>query len=164
MVPTVDLTAPGWAHGPAAGEPPGLRARLTGMRTLSVLVLTLGLTLLAGCGDTPPPAADSGSGAAPESASPSPTRADPLPLPDDPTAPTGKPGSTTTVVGVVAAGVEAGCLVLETGSETLLLLDVRAQDAPEGARLRVTGSREPDLMTTCQQGTPFRVVRAVPAD
>ncbi len=158
----MDLSARPQADRPP-GEPPGGRARPTDMRTLSVLVLALGLTLLAsGCGDTPTGSDRSGSGAAPESASPSPTRADPLPLPDETPAPTGKPGSTTTVVGVVAAGVEAGCLVLETGTETLLLLDVGPEDAPEGARLRVTGTRAPDVLTTCQQGTPFRVVRAAP--
>ena len=75
----------------------------------------------------------------------------------------GKGAHTTTVTGVVAAGVEAGCLLLETGSETLLLLGVRREDARPGTRIRVTGTRNPGLMTTCQQGVPFQVQQVRPA-
>jgi hypothetical protein len=32
-----------------------------------------------------------------------------------------------------------------------------------GARVTVTGHSQPDLMTTCQQGTPFVVDTAKPA-
>lgn len=83
------------------------------------------------------------------------------PLSDPPLA--GAARGSETLTGVVVAGVEAGCLLLETGSATLLLVGAPADVARVGARIRVTGAREPGLMTTCQQGVPFRVREVRPA-
>ncbi len=135
------------------------------MRTVSIVVL-LGLAMGAvSCGDEPPRGADGRAGSASStqpSTQPS-TTEDPLSDPT-PTSP-GKPARhTTTVTGVVAAGVEAGCLLLETGSETLLLVGARPEDALPGSRIRVTGSKNPGLMTTCQQGIPFQVEQIRPVD
>lgn len=58
-----------------------------------------------------------------------------------------------TLTGTVEAGVEAGCLLLGG----YLLLDGDRSLVRAGARLTVTGWPEPEVMTTCQQGTPFRV-------
>ena len=83
------------------------------------------------------------------SATPAPTEIEDLPVPT----PTGKP---VTVTGTVAAGVEAGCLVLTSGGTTYLLLGSHDQLAP-GARVTVEGTLAEDVMTTCQQGTPLQV-------
>ena len=135
------------------------------MRTVPIVVL-LSLALGAvSCGDEPTRAEDGRSGSS-SSTQPAPqpsTTEDPLSDPT-PTFPGKRARHTTTVTGVVAAGVEAGCLLLETGSETLLLVGVRPEDAPPGSRIRVTGSRNPGLMTTCQQGVPFQVEQVRPAD
>ena len=126
----------------------------------TLLIVALGLALSAvSCGEQPTRAEEPTGTASP--AQP-PTTEDPL---SDPTpAPTGKRPATTTVTGVVAAGVESGCLLLETGGESLLLVGVRPADAPVGARLRVTGIKDPLLATTCQQGVPFRVQQVSPLD
>jgi hypothetical protein len=59
-----------------------------------------------------------------------------------------------TLTGIVAAGVESQCLLL---GEYLLVGGDRAV-LRAGARVAVTGRVVPDLMTTCQQGTPFVVI------
>jgi len=60
---------------------------------------------------------------------------------------------TTTLTGTVQAGVEANCLLLAGH----LLLDGPPDVLTPGARVTVTGEVRADLMTTCQQGTPFLV-------
>lgn len=72
----------------------------------------------------------------------------------------GPGGVVITVVGVVTEGVENGCKILATGSGSGYLLLGGGADTPYGARVRVTGEVRPDIMTTCQQGTPL-VVRSV---
>jgi hypothetical protein len=64
-----------------------------------------------------------------------------------------------TLTGTVTAGVEHGCLLL---GEFLLIGGNRAV-VRAGARVTVTGRVVPDLVTTCQQGTPFVVASARPA-
>jgi hypothetical protein len=64
-----------------------------------------------------------------------------------------------TLTGTVEAGVERGCLLLDGylllgGDRTLIVA---------GARVTVTGRPEPGTLTTCQQGTPFRVETTEPA-
>jgi len=122
----------------------------------TVIVLLLGLScaaMVSGCGDD---AARDPAGS--PSASPPADDQPEDPLTDPPlTGKPGKQGGTVTVVGVVSDGVEANCLVLDTGTETLQLLGVRPGDLPATGRVVVTGVRQPDLVTTCQQGTPFRV-------
>lgn len=85
----------------------------------------------------------------------SPTR----PRPTGPRASSPKPGGPTTLSGTVRAGVEPGCLLLDD----YLLVGGPREVIRAGARVTVTGQVRADLMTTCQQGTPFMVQRATPA-
>lgn len=69
-------------------------------------------------------------------------------------------GGVKLVTGTVSAGVEPGCLLLDTGAERWVLLttDARQRSAARpGTRVTVTGTARPDLVTTCQQGTPLQV-------
>lgn len=66
-----------------------------------------------------------------------------------------------TVRGTVSAGVEAGCLILDTGTTQYLLLGADPTIAVAGAQIEVTGRAEPGGMTTCQQGTPFHVEKTL---
>jgi hypothetical protein len=75
--------------------------------------------------------------------------------------PTGKPGRTLELRGVVEPGVEAGCRLLTSGGTTYLLV---GGAVTEGERVVVTGTVERDLVTTCQQGVPFRVTAVAPGD
>ena len=68
--------------------------------------------------------------------------------------PRGKPGTELTLTGTVTPGVEAGCHLLTSGGTTYLLV---GGDITDGQRVVVTGSVQADLMTTCQEGVPFRV-------
>ena len=141
-------------------------------RSLTTLVLCWGL-LLPGCGtalEEPPsarrtPPAGSPTGSPTSTSSPTPTSS-PTSTPEDPLSdltPTGKPRGLATVTGVLADGVEHGCLLLETGEETLLLLGVAPSQARPGARVTVAGTRSPGLATRCQQGIPFVVRDLRPA-
>ncbi len=68
-----------------------------------------------------------------------------------------------TLRGEVMAGVEAGCLVMATDRGQYLLLGGDPQVVRVGARVVVEGTPQPGQPTTCQQGTPFRVHTATPA-
>jgi hypothetical protein len=59
----------------------------------------------------------------------------------------------------VSTGVEPGCVLLDTGSTRYLLLGADPAIAVAGAQVEVTGRPDPGGMTTCQQGTPFTVVK-----
>lgn len=75
--------------------------------------------------------------------------------------PTGKPGTTFALRGVVKEGVEAGCLLLD---EYLLVMS-RPNEfdlVKPGARVEVTGYVDRSVSSFCQQGTPFVVTAAVP--
>ena len=78
-----------------------------------------------------------------------------LPLPTPPVA-----GQTETLTGVVSAGVEAGCRVLQTDRGVFVL--VGTVTVPEGQPVSVRGVRRDDLMTTCQQGPAFEVQTVLP--
>lgn len=62
-----------------------------------------------------------------------------------------------TVSGVVVAGVEPGCLLLNAAGRSYLLIGGDRSRISVGATVTVRGAVEPDLMSTCQQGTPLRV-------
>ncbi|MBX6357008.1 MAG: hypothetical protein IRZ05_14290 [Micromonosporaceae bacterium] len=71
-----------------------------------------------------------------------------------------------TITGRVFEGVEAGCLLLDTGAGDYLLVVPRHLDRSAvraGARLVVRGRVEPGLVSYCQQGTPFLVSEIRPA-
>ncbi len=143
---------------------------------LVVLTTLLLLPLLAACGD--------GGGVGPAAADPSttgPTSGPPTDLPTDlptdpatgptpglpddrlPPDPSGKPRADRTLTGVLAAGVEAGCLLLQEGGRSWLLLGPDVAGARPGSRVVVVGTPSPGTLTTCQQSTPFVVTRLDPA-
>lgn len=79
----------------------------------------------------------------------------------DPPSPTTKyPPGEQTMTGRVEAGVEPGCLIMKTPTETYLLLGGDRQVVQPGAWITVRGKPNPGLMTTCQQGVPFEVSEA----
>ena len=77
-----------------------------------------------------------------------------LPKPVDP-----KTGLRLTLTGTVTEGVESGCLLLAG----YLLINGPADIVRAGAKVRVTGTVRTDLVSTCQQGTPFMVTSAAKA-
>jgi hypothetical protein len=96
------------------------------------------------------------------SASASAKPGDPLPIPNRSggvhPGPTGIPIGTpkpVTVDGIIESGVEPGCKVLTAGSTEYLILG--GADVPMGVPVRVEGTLQPGVLSTCQQGTPLRV-------
>lgn len=73
--------------------------------------------------------------------------------------PSASPGSQT-ISGTITAGVEAHCLLLQDGGGSHLLVfrdpALRAQ-AKVGAKVTLSGTPQPRMMSTCQQGIPFIV-------
>ncbi|WP_433080126.1 hypothetical protein ACQP1P_42145 [Dactylosporangium sp. CA-052675] len=118
------------------------------------LIVAGGLALggLAGCGSTSEPVT-----------APPPSIVPPAPSSDVPSArPSLTLGSAQPLVsvrGTVKDGVEPGCVLLTTDKETYLLLGGDRESMKSGKTLTVYGTPEPTMMTTCQQGTPFRVSR-----
>ncbi|WP_433390027.1 hypothetical protein [Micromonospora sp. KLBMP9576] len=146
------------------------------MRTLRLAVSALAVCVaLSACGgqegaggDTPTPTP---TGAQPVTSPPSPDPSIP-PTPTDPADPTGPvlppppkspgapsaspPAGGTTLTGTVTAGVEPNCLLLDN----YLLVGGPRDVLTPGAKVTVTGRVQRDLLTTCQQGTPFLVETA----
>jgi hypothetical protein len=121
---------------------------------LGPAALLLAALLLAACAD---PGRDDG-GAARE---PGP----PATLPDTPPTTTPDPPSgELTVTGTVSEGVEPGCLLLDAdqGNRYLLVGGLRDELRP-GARVRVTGRVDRQLLSVCQQGEPLVVASVEPA-
>jgi hypothetical protein len=76
------------------------------------------------------------------------------------------PPAELTISGQVFEGVEAGCLLLDTGAGEYLLVipqHVEGSAVRAGARLTVRGRVEAGLVSYCQQGTPFLVSEILPA-
>lgn len=122
------------------------------MRGFTVLLCLL----LAACGAQQPQGPGPSSTAPTTSETPAPLPPSSTPLPTTPSRAL-EPGMT--VRGTVTAGVEAGCLILDTGTTQYLLLGADPAIAVAGAEVEVTGRAEPGAMTTCQQGTPFQVTK-----
>jgi hypothetical protein len=116
--------------------------------------LLLAGLLAAGCAD--PGSDDSGAG---QGATPVPTT---LPGNATTTAPP-PPAGEVTVTGVVAEGVEAGCLLLDGGGQRYLLVGGDRAELRAGARVTVTGRVDRGLLSTCQQGEPLVVSRIEPS-
>ena len=70
------------------------------------------------------------------------------------------PGRTLTLTGIPEPAVEAGGLLLDG----YLLVGGPRELLGSSRRVRVTGRVQPDLMTIWQQGTPFVVESAEPAE
>ncbi|MEV4515074.1 hypothetical protein AB0K00_39710 [Dactylosporangium sp. NPDC049525] len=120
------------------------------MALRSVLLVAVVASALGGCA-----AASDETPAAPPSFSAVPSLAPSLaPRPSAPAAaPTGM-----TISGEVVEGVETGCLLLKTTGPLYLLIGGDRTALQVGKRVTVVGTPQPDLMSTCQQGTPFQVV------
>lgn len=82
--------------------------------------------------------------------------------PEDLTVPPTRTGkhSTVRVRGTVSDGVEAGCRLL-TSKGVVYLLIWRGGTLVTGQEVEVEGTVQPDLITTCQQGTPLVVERVL---
>jgi hypothetical protein len=76
-----------------------------------------------------------------------------------------QPSGEVTLKGAVQAGVEGGCVVLKTSDKLYLLVggDRDQLQKSIGTNVSVTGQVVVGMMTTCQQGTPFRVTHIQPA-
>ena len=135
-------------------------------RVLAPFVAAAALAaLLAGCASgnagAGPPAGAEPSGTVGVTPPSSPTES-PMPSPSySPKYPPPPPGEVT-VTGIVEAGVERGCVILRAG---LTIYQLVGQDPAivEGAKVTVRGRPDPDLVTTCQQGTPLHVIEVTPA-
>ncbi|GAA2352296.1 hypothetical protein GCM10010170_042930 [Dactylosporangium salmoneum] len=66
------------------------------------------------------------------------------------------------VRGTLKDGVEPGCVLLATDAKTYLLIGGDRAAMKSGQQVTVYGTPQPDLMTTCQQGTPFKVTKIEP--
>lgn len=128
-------------------------------------VLVLGTT--AACGGTSDGAGDSADapqpGGSTSAESPSATPSADLPTVEPPGSkpavppPPGQGEAPQTVRGVVAEGVEAGCLVLNTDSGPYVLIGGDRRLLQPGRTVEVVGVPDPSMVTTCQQGTPMKV-------
>ena len=84
--------------------------------------------------------------------------------------PSGKPGQIPPmrdpieVTGLVEAGVENGCVILRTETETYQLMGSMDPLIQPGARLTILGRPQTDIATTCQQGTPLQVLEVRAAE
>jgi hypothetical protein len=61
-----------------------------------------------------------------------------------------------TLTGTIETGVE-GCTVLRTGANAFELLDL-PHPLPVGSTVTLRGREAPEVRTTCQAGTPLRVL------
>ncbi|MFC3895653.1 hypothetical protein ACFOWZ_29610 [Lentzea rhizosphaerae] len=118
-----------------------------------LLCLTLVTTLAACAGQVPPPQLPASSTPTSDTSTPS------IPSPTLLSTSPSRALDVMTVRGTVSTGVEPGCVLLDTGSTQYLLLGADPAIAVAGAQVEVTGKPDPGAMTTCQQGTPFTVVK-----
>jgi hypothetical protein len=134
-------------------------------RALSALVVAGAAVLLTACGNVTaqPGSADRPTAGAASSTPAGSPSADPVPVrssaggtvrPGPSGIPVGSPKAVT-IDGVIEAGVEPGCSVLVAGNMTYLVLG--GDDVPMGVPVRVEGTLQPGVLSTCQQGTPLRV-------
>ncbi len=148
-VTPVAVAATGWNRG-------RLRHVAPCVPTIVVAVVAACLAL-AGCGaagsDAPTVHPGPGTVTGPSSSGPS----EDLPVPPGRTS--GKQGGgRLTLTGTASPGVEHGCLLLQG----YLLVGGPRDLLASGRPVTVTGRVQPDLVTTCQQGTPLLVESAEP--
>ncbi|TDC36135.1 hypothetical protein [Micromonospora sp. KC213] len=136
------------------------------------LVALIAAATLTACADTGTPGPSEGS---PVTSTPGSEPADPttppgasptvpppgasptVPPPIKPSGPKVPPGpGATEISGTVTSGVEPGCLLLD-GYQ---LIGGPRDVLTPGAKVTVTGKPQADLLTVCQQGTPFKVESA----
>lgn len=118
------------------------------------LLLVMGMTA---CDDEDKaPTETGGSSGSSQSADPSESVV-PTVDPSDGITEDGKGDGVTTLSGTISKGVEAGCVLLVHDGVTYNLVGGDKSLLAEGAEVEVTGAVAEGLMTTCQQGTPFKV-------
>jgi hypothetical protein len=141
-----------------------MRARLSFVALLAGLALAG--SVLAGCGGTDGSGDGFGSSTPDSSATGGPMvsgSASSSPSVNDPAATGKNPGGVMTITGTPTEGVENGCIVMQSGDTLYLLIGAEPGALMTGRPVVVRGTPEPGLMTTCQQGTPFRVTEVRPA-
>lgn len=69
-------------------------------------------------------------------------------------------GKSVTLTGTVEAGVEHGCLILNANGQVYSLFGGDRSVLVAGTQVEVTGHEAPNVMSFCQQGTPFQVETA----
>ena len=136
----------------------------------ALVSLPVALLLVTGCGDPPgtspgppevltPSVTQSASLGSPPTSATTPPTLRPTPWPTSrPPGPSTTPAANRplTLDGMVEAGVEPGCKVLSTQAGQYLLLGGPA--VPMGVPVRIKGVVVTGVSTTCQQGTPLRVL------
>jgi hypothetical protein len=139
-----------------------IRRFSAGVLACGVLALVGACAAPDGTGDPPggsPDGTPGGTGSPPATAPPTlapPTLSPPVPPPSD--------RAVVTITGEVVEGVEMNCFVLRQAGGPDYLLIVDPAELPVGATVTVRGYPEPDLVTYCQQGTPFVVTEVVDGD
>jgi hypothetical protein len=137
-----------------------------GTRRSSPLAVLLGAVLagglIAGCAggrSTGGPAAPGGSvSTSPSDGSSSGGSATPSPS----LSATGPPLAEMTLTGTVEEGVEPNCVILHTEGKTYLLLGGDRAVVKFGAKVKVRGRPQPNMVSHCMQGEPFQVLEAHP--
>lgn len=112
---------------------------------LAILLATVLAAAVVGCGENPPAVE-----VPPSEVSPSRTESPP---PED---------DAVQVTGTVVAGVEPGCLLLETDTERYLLVGERGNRLEPDEHVTVTGIANPGAPTTCMEGIPLTVTAVHP--
>jgi hypothetical protein len=127
----------------------------------------LALIGLCACGSVEQQGRSSTVTASAPTSTPTTTRTDPMRTtptgpPEDLTAPPTRAGKNSKVrmKGTVSDGVEPGCTLL-TSKGVVYLLMWRSGTLVTGQEIEVEGTLQPDLVTTCQQGTPLLVERVL---
>lgn len=130
-----------------------------GLATLTACAST-GTGVAAGPDSTAPTPVASSPAVTP---SPLPTKVPPPPItmsPPHTIAPTAFPSPRMqTLVGQVYTGAEPSCLLLKQDNVPYLLLTPDTMKLRAGTRVSVTGYVLTGIMTHCQQGRPFKVVK-----
>jgi hypothetical protein len=127
--------------------------------------LLLAGALLAACAD--PNSGDTGAAAGGATTGPPTVPSSPLvTVPGSPlvTRPTPPAGGRLTVTGTIREGVEPGCMLLDAkpGGGRYLLVGGDRGELRVGARVKVTGRVDRNLLSTCQQGEPLVVASIQP--
>lgn len=177
--PTQIPTAACWNPRLARSVEAIMGIRVSSQVSLAVFAMALATGMLAGCDDAERKSSSAPSGGPAVSASPSVSSSPETPVsppgagapgggeagggpvPGNP-APPASPGpaepAEITLTGDVMAGVEPGCIVLKASNQTFLLVGGDRARLDRGGKITVRGRTDPGLMTTCQQGTPLRVL------
>lgn len=145
-------------------------ASLTGSLIGALLLVVLAACGAGGGGSEDPSETPTSVSPTEPTTSPEATATEETPVPDDTTprldpssGDTSKPGADAqkTITGTIESGVESGCLVLEHGGTVYGIFgNYDSQVVYAGAEVTLHGKVDPNMMSTCQQGTPFVVEEA----